>query len=78
MPRPKQHHVAGNRENPLRKNAPAWHTSKPDVTKMVRAVEDALKGIAWHDDSQVVQQVNRKRYAMGAGCSVTIESVEET
>lgn len=81
MPRPKQHHVAGKRENPLRKNAPMWHTSKPDCTKMVRAVEDALKGIAWHDDSQVVVQSNTKPYANsedGAGCHVTIESLEAT
>jgi Holliday junction resolvase RusA-like endonuclease len=77
MPRPKQHHIGGNREKPIRANAPTWHTSKPDATKMLRAVEDALRGIAWHDDSQVVQQATEKPYAnTEAGCVVQIESVQ--
>lgn len=30
-------------------------TSRPDTTKLVRAIEDALTGILWRDDSQVVE-----------------------
>lgn len=40
-----------------------WPTPKPDLTKLVRAVEDALKGICWRDDAQVVLQINEKRYS---------------
>lgn len=39
-----------------------YPTGKPDTTKLVRAVEDALKGVVWTDDSRVVAQLNRKRY----------------
>ena len=77
MPRPKQHFVAGDRAKGLRKNAPMFHTSKPDATKMLRAVEDALKGIAWHDDSQVCEQTTAKLYAdVDVGCVVQIVSLQ--
>lgn len=39
------------------------HTKKPDVDKLVRAVKDALKGVLWHDDAQVIELVARKGYA---------------
>jgi Holliday junction resolvase RusA-like endonuclease len=39
----------------------------PDTTKLVRSTEDALKGICWRDDSQVVYQVASKEYAARGG-----------
>lgn len=45
---------------PLAKSTPkkvtrqAW-TSKPDADNIAKAVLDALKGVAWRDDSQVVK-----------------------
>jgi Holliday junction resolvase RusA-like endonuclease len=35
---------------------------KPDLDKLVRAVLDALTGIVWRDDAQVVSIIARKRY----------------
>ena len=43
---------------------------RPDLSKLVRAVEDGLKGIVWRDDSQVCEQVAHKRYASDLGGSV--------
>jgi Holliday junction resolvase RusA-like endonuclease len=68
VPRPKGHY--GKRG--LRPSAPAHPTTKPDVTKLVRAVEDALTGIVWRDDAQVVKQVACKKYGEPARCSVTV------
>lgn len=31
--------------------------TKPDLDNYVKAVKDALKGICWHDDSQVVSYI---------------------
>lgn len=41
------------------------HTKKPDVDKLTRAVLDALTGVVWQDDSQVVDVSATKRYAVG-------------
>jgi crossover junction endodeoxyribonuclease RusA len=38
------------------------HTKKPDLDKLLRAAKDALTGIVWTDDSQVVHVVGRKKY----------------
>lgn len=48
---------------------------RPDATKLWRAVEDALTGIVWHDDSQVVSQWVGKEYESdehGPGVTVTV------
>lgn len=41
-----------------------YPTTRPDLDKLVRAVGDALKGIAYVDDSQIVEKQARKRYAV--------------
>lgn len=62
LPRPKGHLRTGRRAGELRNSAPEFPTTKPDATKLWRSTEDALKGIAWMDDSQVVAQHIRKEY----------------
>lgn len=49
-------------------------TKKPDIDKLIRAVLDALKGVAWCDDSQVVSVYASKRYGQ-PGCKVEIFEV---
>jgi crossover junction endodeoxyribonuclease RusA len=39
------------------------HVKAPDLDKLTRAVFDALTGVAFHDDAQVVDLVATKRYA---------------
>lgn len=39
------------------------HTKAPDLDKFVRALQDALTGVAFQDDSQVCDLVAMKRYA---------------
>lgn len=45
---------------------------RPDLDKLVRAVLDALTGIAYSDDGQVVEIFTRKEYGSQVGLSVTI------
>lgn len=40
----------------------AGMTTKPDASKLARAIEDSLTGIVFHDDAQVVQLLVRKFY----------------
>lgn len=46
----------------LAKGAREYPSVKPDLTKLVRAIEDALTGIVWVDDAQVVHQCAEKIY----------------
>jgi len=39
-------------------------TTKPDVDKLSRAILDALTGVVWNDDSQVVELRARKTYGL--------------
>lgn len=61
--RPKSHYRTGKNAHLLKDSAPVYHTQKPDVIKLARAVEDALAGIVILDDKLIVKY-NRlvKRY----------------
>jgi Holliday junction resolvase RusA-like endonuclease len=39
-----------------------WPIVKPDALKLARAVEDALTGVVWVDDAQIVKEYLSKRY----------------
>ncbi len=41
------------------------HTARPDLDNLVKATKDALNGLAWRDDSQVVELSAGKCYASG-------------
>jgi len=76
FPRPKRHFGTGKKATILRQDAPEFHTSKPDNTKLTRSTEDALTGVVWKDDAQVCQQFVEKRYTLGAaGARITIEEM---
>ena len=53
LPRPKS----------IAKKGVVTHIKKPDCTKLVRAVEDALTKVVYTDDSQVVEIIASKHYA---------------
>lgn len=39
------------------------HTKKPDASKLVRSLEDALSGVVYRDDAQIVEIIAAKHYA---------------
>jgi Holliday junction resolvase RusA-like endonuclease len=59
LPRPKGHY--GSRG--LLDSAPTYPEAKPDLDKLARAVFDALIGVWYTDDAQLVDLTIRKRYA---------------
>lgn len=75
MPRPKSHHGTGRNAGVVKASAPQWPTVKPDATKLLRAVEDALTGIVWRDDAQVVVQTACKVYGDPARCEITVRPI---
>lgn len=52
-----------------------WPVVKPDIDKLQRAMLDALTGVAWHDDAQVVQVYAKKRYGQIQGVAVVVREV---
>jgi Holliday junction resolvase RusA-like endonuclease len=65
LERPKTDWGTGRNAGRLKPRAPAWPLKRPDSTKLVRAVEDALTGILWSDDSVIVLgPIAAKRYRM--------------
>lgn len=50
-----------------------YHTAKPDRDNIDKLVCDALKGICWHDDSQVSGGGTWKRYGSPARIEVRID-----
>ena len=48
-------------------------TKKPDMDNIVKVVADALNGVAYHDDTQIVMVVAKKVYSSLEGLDVTVE-----
>lgn len=74
LPRPAGHYTkAGGR---LKKSAPAF-PALPDLSKLVRAIEDAMSGVVYNDDRQIVRTVSSKRYAARGGIGGALVGVRE-
>ena len=76
--RPKSHYGSGRNSAILKPSAPKRPTTRPDVTKLVRSVEDACTSIVWRDDSQVVTQYARKFYGAPERCEVIVQAYIST
>lgn len=66
--RPKNHY--GRRG--LLPSAKPHPVTKPDTTKLTRGVEDALTGVLWNDDAQIVSQRCTKRYGDVPGVHIIL------
>jgi Holliday junction resolvase RusA-like endonuclease len=61
----------------LRPSAPEFPTTRPDVLKLARAVKDALTGVVWRDDAQVVDERLAKRFEEPARVEVRVRRALE-
>jgi len=75
MPRPKAHFSHRTGEVSFRYEL-CLCTKRPDATKLLRAVEDALSGIVWHDDAQIVKQYVWKFYDVNPGAFITVSNAD--
>jgi len=72
-PRPKSHL---NSKGDVKPKAPAYPTTRPDSIKMARAIEDALSGVIYHDDSQIVKHQILKTYGDRYETTIRVEEVK--
>lgn len=49
-------------------------TTKPDLSNMVKAIEDGMNGVVFVDDSQVVRSFQTKIYAEQPGVDIRVEA----
>ena len=52
------------KDGSLRPAAPRHHTSRPDLSKLQRGIEDPLSGVLYGDDSQITSITARKRWCL--------------
>lgn len=75
LARRKWHYGTGKNAALLKPSAPTWPTTRPDATKLLRAVEDALTGIVWRDDAQVVAQHVYKEYGLPERAEIAVRDL---
>ncbi len=71
LPRPKGHFG----KHGLRPSAPTYPAVRPDTTKLLRGVEDAMQSVCYDDDAQIVEQVIRKVYGDVPRCEVRVSEI---
>lgn len=57
---------------PPKGGAAGWHPGRPDLDNLVKLVLDALTGVCWADDAQVVRIMAFKVYDEVAGTTITV------
>lgn len=74
--RPQHHHVAGDRNRPLKLNAPTYHAQAPDLSKLLRGMEDDLNKLVWTDDSRIARFVDPvKLWGEQPGMEISIRTI---
>jgi Holliday junction resolvase RusA-like endonuclease len=77
LTRPQGHFGTGRNAGILKASAPEHHITRPDATKLLRCLEDALTGVAYQDDGQIIKQIVGKIYDTREGATVEIGPVSE-
>lgn len=74
--RPKGHFGTGRNAGVVKDSAPAFPTTRPDVLKLSRAVEDACTAIVYHDDSAIVAEHLYKRWGEREGVQIVVRRLD--
>lgn len=72
VPRNKGDYGTGRNSSVLKPSAPAFPARKPDVDKYLRRVLDALSGVVFADDGQVVDVRAAKRWGDPARAEISV------
>lgn len=75
-PRPKGHYGTGRNAGVVKDSAPEFPTTRPDVLKLARAVEDSMTGIVYADDSQIVDERLVKRWGLPERVEIVVRPMD--
>lgn len=76
LPRSKSHFGTGKNAGKLKISAPMYPATRPDIEKLARSTNDALTGLVWKDDSQIVSLILQKIYGDRSGARIEIRKRE--
>lgn len=76
-PRPAGHFGSGRNSDRLRDAAPRHPVTRPDALKLARGCEDALTGVLYRDDAQIVEERLSKRFGTPARCVIRVWALDE-
>jgi len=75
FPRPAAHFGTGRNQGRLKPSAPLYCPTRPDLDKLLRAVGDALTGVVFRDDAQLVRVEAEKHYGEPPCAHVLVEEL---
>lgn len=73
--RPTSHYGTGKNAGVLKSSAPMFPTTRPDYGKLARGLDDAMTGVVYQDDSQIVKAFIEKFYGAPERVEVEIETL---
>lgn len=71
LPNPCKIDLTATFKQPMR-NCPLYCTKRPDIDNFFKIVSDALNGIAWQDDAQIIEATIRKQYGTSDKIEITV------
>jgi crossover junction endodeoxyribonuclease RusA len=77
MKRPKSHYRTGKYGKVLKNNIPKYHHFTPDLSNLVKFVEDSLQEIFWSDDKKIVRLICSKEYSENPRTEIMISEIKE-
>ena len=69
---------ASKKRKQMMANGEERPTKKPDIDNIVKVVADALNGVAYKDDTQIVFVAAKKAYSAEEGLDVIVEEYKAT
>jgi Holliday junction resolvase RusA-like endonuclease len=58
------HYVKPKSWSAKKRNSPQFKTGKPDIDNLAKIIMDALNGVVWHDDAQIIFLTVSKDYSL--------------
>ena len=65
--RPKCHYGTGRNSNTLKKSAPKYMNRTPDIDNLIKFYLDAMNGVFFKDDRQIISIISEKKYCPEEG-----------
>ena len=69
---------ASKKEQEAMRNYEIVPNSRPDIDNVEKAILDGLRGVAYHDDTQVALELSMRCYADDPGVEVTVQTLPGT